>query len=273
MTILDLKEKNRQLTLAYEELKNAQAQIIEKEKLEHELEIARQIQQRLLPQEFPVIKNYKIGALMIPARAVGGDFFDFIPISDQLLGIVIGDVSDKGVPAALFMSLTYSLLHAEASRGGTPAEILKRVNHHLMNINSSDMFVTMILGILNLETHELDFARAGHPLPLIINKEYSPLNLKIQMGQPLGILDDPKLDDQQVKLPHGSIVIFFSDGLSETMNQKGDFFGEQRILQIVKESSKTNIQMICDKLWQAVQKFSEDIPQQDDFTIVAIQVS
>ena len=144
LTILDLREKNRQLTQAYEELKAAHEQIVEKELLEKELQIARRIQQSILPQVIPQYETLQCCALMVPARAVGGDFYDFIPFEDGLVGVVVGDVSDKGVPAALFMGLTYSLVRAEASQGISPGETLRRVNRHLLDINVTNMFVTLV---------------------------------------------------------------------------------------------------------------------------------
>jgi sigma-B regulation protein RsbU (phosphoserine phosphatase) len=147
ITIQDLLEKNLQLTRAYQELQLAQAQIIEKEKLEHELEIARQIQTSFLPNTMPRHPRLDFGALMIPARAVGGDFYDLIPLKGGRFGLVVGDVSDKGVPAALFMALTYSLLRVEAMKSGSLENILHQVNRYLVDLNVSNMFVTVLFGI------------------------------------------------------------------------------------------------------------------------------
>src|SRR5207302_6921336 len=130
-TIRDLQEKNLQLTQAYERLKLAQAQLIEKEKIEKELEVARGIQESMVPRKLPQLPGFDFGARMLPARAVGGDFFDFIPLNDGALGIVIGDVSDKGVPAALFMALTSNLLRAEAQRGSSVSDALLHVHRQL----------------------------------------------------------------------------------------------------------------------------------------------
>ncbi|MEN4100519.1 MAG: cyclic nucleotide-binding domain-containing protein, partial [Anaerolineaceae bacterium] len=141
LIIRDLREKNRQLTQAYQELQAAQAQIVIKERLEQELEIARNIQASVLIHEMPEIPGYSLGALMVPARAVGGDFYDLVPLRDGKWAITIGDVSDKGTPAALFMALTFSLLRATAKRCNHPAEALQEVNVLLSEMNASGMFV------------------------------------------------------------------------------------------------------------------------------------
>jgi len=144
----DLQEKNRQLAQAYEELKAAQAQLIEKEKLESELKIAREIQRNILPRSKPQISGLDFGMLIEPMASVGGDFFDYIELDQERVGLVVGDVSDHGVPAAIFMALTYSLLRAEALRATSPGETLRAVNRQLLNMNSSSMFVTVLYGIL-----------------------------------------------------------------------------------------------------------------------------
>ncbi|HSH40200.1 MAG TPA: cyclic nucleotide-binding domain-containing protein, partial [Chthoniobacterales bacterium] len=136
-TIRDLQQKNSQLAQAYAELQAAHVQIVEKEALERELDVARQIQQSMLPRTMPRVAGFDFGALMVPARSVGGDFFDFIALGPDTIGVVIGDVSGKGVPAALFMALTRSLMRAEAGRAGSPAEALRNVNRHLLDMNDA----------------------------------------------------------------------------------------------------------------------------------------
>ena len=172
ITILDLKEKNRRLLQAYEELKAAQEQIIEKERLERELEISGEIQQSILPEKLPSIPGFEFGALMIPARRVGGDFYTFFKMGKNRLGIVVGDVSDKGVPAALYMALSYSLIRAEAIRTESPVQALRKVNHHLLQMNTSYMFVTLVYGILDFSSGDFHFARAAHPSPFLLDADW-----------------------------------------------------------------------------------------------------
>ena len=154
-------------------LKAAQAQIIEKEKLEQELRTARRIQQSILPMELPRLPGYDFGATILSARTVGGDLYDFIPLGEGRLGIAVGDVSDKSVPAAIFMALTRSLLRAEATRSvvrpPSPRQALQRVNKLLLDMNDAGMFVTLLYGILDGPRRTFSYPRAGHELPLIVH--------------------------------------------------------------------------------------------------------
>jgi len=271
VTIQDLREKNRQLTLAYRELQEAQAQMIIKERLEQELEIARHIQNSLLLHKLPQTQEYSLGALMIPARAVGGDFYDFVPLSDGKWGIIIGDVSDKGTPAALFMALTFSLLRATAIRCNQPAETLQEVNSLLNGMNTSGMFVTLIYACFDPDTGEFNFARAGHPYPVVINAKGEQLPLAKKTGQPLGIFDEPLLDMQIFTLDPGGSVLMYSDGLSEAENELGEVYDENQVIRLVNQQPAQNAQSLCERIWTDVQEFCGGAPQQDDFTIVALK--
>jgi phosphoserine phosphatase RsbU/P len=271
LTIIDLKEKNRQLTLAYQELKAAQAQIIEKEKLERELEIARRIQLNILPHVLPQHPGFEFGALMIPARAVGGDLYQFIPLKHNRLGIVVGDVSDKGVPSALFMSLVYSLMRAEAASGNSPAKVMQKVNHYLLEINVEEMYVTLLYGILDFSSGELSYARGGHPPPYIMDEHGEPIKLATGLGQPLGLFDDPALDEQSLILPPGGLALIYSDGLSEASDSQGEEFGSTRLPTSMSALAQKSPQEICERLWDEVKIYTAELPQQDDFTVVAIR--
>jgi phosphoserine phosphatase RsbU/P len=273
LTILDLKEKNQRLREAYDELKAAQKQIIEKEKLEKELEISRQIQQSILPESLPTPVGYEFGALMIPARAVGGDFYTFFKLPHNHLGIVVGDVSDKGVPAALFMALSYSLIRAEAVRSRSPVQAFRKVNHHLLQMNSSSMFVTLVYGILDCNSGDFHFARAAHPSPFLLDGNGCQEEVPVAFAQPLGLFDDPPSDEQFIHLPPGGTLLLYSDGITETMDAKGDEFGLNSLYQTMAANRTLPAQEICDQLWQDVQAHGGDTPQQDDFTTVVIKRS
>jgi serine phosphatase RsbU (regulator of sigma subunit) len=271
LTILDLKEKNRRLQEAYEQLKAAQQQIIEKEKLEKELEISRHIQQSILPVSFPEIRGYEFGALMIPARAVGGDFYTFFKLSKNRLGIVVGDVSDKGVPAALFMALSYSLIRAEAVRTNFPVQAFLKVNQHLLQMNSSSMFVTLVYGILDCNSGNFHFSRAAHPIPYLLDGSGQPVDIPTSLAQPLGLFDDPPIDEQHIHLEPGGLLLLYSDGVTEAMNNQGVEFGINSLNQTLTTKRTQPAQEICNKLWQDVQLHGGDSPQQDDFTAVIVK--
>jgi serine phosphatase RsbU (regulator of sigma subunit) len=165
--IEDLTRKNEELARAYSELKAAQTALVEKERLERELELARQLQQSMLPRRFPTIPGYSVAARSLPARQVGGDFYDVIAVSPRRVVVVMADVSDKGMPAALYMALTRSLIRAEAKRSKSPREVLLRTHRLLTEISQSGMFFTAFCGVLDPLTGVMTFARAGHDRPLL----------------------------------------------------------------------------------------------------------
>jgi len=270
-TIQDLREKNRQLTLAYQELQAAQADLVEKERLERELEIARGIQRSVLPQSVPKPPGYDLGALMVPARMVGGDFYDFVPLSEGRWGIVVGDVCDKGIPAALYMTLSCSLVRAEAGRYESPGETLRAVNRHLVNINTSQMFVTLLYGVLDCAAARFSYARAGHPQPLLLDGLYQPISLPQAPGQMLGLFDEPLLDEQSFAFPPGSLLIIYSDGLSEAANAQGVELGTERLNDLLHGSALLTAQEICDRLWHQVRTWTGAAGPQDDLTLVMIK--
>jgi phosphoserine phosphatase RsbU/P len=270
-TILDLQERNQRLEEAYEELKTAHLQIVEKERMEKELEISGQIQQSLLPTDLPDIPGYELAAMMVSARFVGGDFFTYFKLGRDRLGLVVGDVSDKGVPAALFMALTYSLMRAEAQRTGSPVQALRKVNHYLLEMNSQSMFVTLVYGILDIESGDFHFARAGHPSPYLLDGEGRLLDMPVSPGQPLGLFDDLPIDEQRINLPPGGTLLLYSDGVSETKDIQGNDFAPEALYQSMAANCTRPALEICEQLWADVKEHGRGFPQQDDFTSVVIK--
>jgi sigma-B regulation protein RsbU (phosphoserine phosphatase) len=240
-------------------------------RLEREMEIARQTQQSILPDHLPDHPGYDFGALMIPARAVGGDFYEFITLNDDHLGVVIGDVADKGLPAALIMALTYSLMGVDALQMDSPAETLLTVNRHLLNMNSSGLFVTLLYGILDCGTGHFHYARAGHLPPVVLQPHGQPVDIPVNRGQPLGMFEDIELDEQEFTIPLGGMALLFSDGLSEASDSQGDEFGDQCMYEVLSEHQEKTAQAVCEQLWLAVQNHSGDSTLQDDFTTVVIK--
>jgi serine phosphatase RsbU (regulator of sigma subunit) len=269
-TIQDLREKNRQLAEAYEALKAAQAQVIEKEKLERELQLARKIQQSMLPQVLPSMPGFSFGARMVPARAVGGDLFDFIPLSRDRLGIMIGDVSDKGVPAALFMALSRSLVRAEALRSASPAEVLHRVNYHLASMNLAGMFVTMLYGVLHRTQRTFSYARGGHEMPLLYDGHAAQITIGMDRGMLVGLFPEITLDEQTVTLPPRGTLFLYTDGATDAVDASGERFMFERLQPSVQAELGVPAQDLCDRVLAAIQAYSGDTPQADDITLVAV---
>ena len=239
--------------------------------LEREMEIARQTQQSILPEKLPGSLGYEFGAMMIPARSVGGDFYEFFDLGDERWGIVIGDVSGKGLPAALFMTLTYSLMKAEAERSTDPGIVVREVNRHLLAMNASSMFVTILYGILEGKTGAFNYARAGHLAPALFDSQGSPVAVAMNLGQPIGLFETFSIDEAIIQVPPNGLLVLSSDGLTEPVDPMDQEFGEQGVIAAVRSGWALPPQEVCAALWQAVQKHSGPVDQQDDFTLVVVK--
>jgi len=269
----DLQDKNRLLQRAYDELKEAQAQVIEKERLERELQVAAEIQVSILPQDLPRVTGFDFGAVMQPARMVGGDFYDVFRLDKNRVGVVIGDVADKGVPSAIFMARTHALIMAEASHGGSPGDILKRVNSHLIQLAQAGLFVTVLLGILDLQTAQFSYARAGHELPV-----WRAANGRVRVcprapGQPIGLFERPLLDENSIHLLPGGTLLLFTDGATDGRNPAGEVFGHERLRADLGALSGRTAGQTCERLLGSLREFQAEAPQEDDITLVAIHRS
>jgi sigma-B regulation protein RsbU (phosphoserine phosphatase) len=218
-----------------------------------------------------MLEGYEFSAHMIPAKSVGGDFFDFIPLGEDLLGIAVGDVSDKGVPAALFMAMVRSLLRAEAHAGRSPKRVLRSVNRHLMDMNDKEMFVTILFGILNRTTNQFHYARAGHEAPIFFDKQGSIKRMPKAGGQALGVFDEIALDEQTVELSKGSMLLLYSDGIPEAPNRQNLRFGYDRLVCTVGQMQGSSTQEVCDELIRAVAKHQQGSLQHDDMTVVMVR--
>jgi serine phosphatase RsbU (regulator of sigma subunit) len=239
-------------------------------RMEREMGLARQAQISILPTDSPHVPGYDFGSLIIPARAVGGDFYDFNFLDANRLCVGIGDVSDKGLPAALFMAVTCSLVRSETGRSEDQRQIFENVNRFLIRMNAK-MFVTLLYCILYFETGKMQYSRAGHLPPIVIDQHGERVEIPISLGQPLGLFDDLHIDQQQFTLPKGGLVLLFSDGLNEVVNPQGNPFGIERVREILSANHHQSAQTICETLWQAVQNHSGETHHQDDFTTVVIK--
>jgi serine phosphatase RsbU (regulator of sigma subunit) len=268
--ISDLQEKNRELKEAFEALKAAQAQIIEKEKLERDLKLASDIQMSILPQTLPQVVGYDFGAQLVPARTVAGDMYDFIPLGRNKVGIVIGDVTDKGVPAAIVMSQTHALLRAEACRATSPFEALQGVNQHLLEINPSGLPVTAIFGVLDGSTSEFSYARAGHEIPLICTAEGEVTQAAKSPGQPLGYFDKPEIDENTITLPTGGTFLLYTDGVSEGLDHLDLASMNESLMSEISLCGGKTAQDMCDHVLEVTTTRQGDRLLLDDVTLVAV---
>jgi len=270
-TIRDLHERNQRLAQAYADLQAAQAQIIEQETLMRELQLAGEIQESMLPRTLARIEGFDIGARMVAARMVGGDFFDIIPLSPDNLGIAIGDVSGKGVPAAMFMALASSLLRAEVTRGAPPEQALAMLNRQLMTRNDKGMFVTLLYGVLWRESREFRYVRAGHEFPLAWNASGTRMAVSRGRGLPLGLFPTPVLDVQSLMLPPGSTLLLYTDGAVEAMDAQETLFGHDRLYQVAHADMEGTAQDLCDQVVRAISRYQGAASPADDITLVAVR--
>ena len=269
-TFRGLTEKNRQLQAAYDELKAAQEQLIEKERLERELKVAAEIQLSILPDVLPSHPNYDFGGRILPARQVGGDFYDVFDLGDNKLGILIGDVADKGVPSAIFMARAHALIIAEADRASSPGEVLRMVNKHITRLEKSTQFVTALYGVLDTTTREFSYARAGHEPPLLLDADGTVRRLPHQPGMALGLWENIALDEYSLVLPKGSLLMMFTDGMTDCRNPKGEPFGLERIKSTMTELKDNSAQGGCDQLFETLMEYQNGSKQDDDVTLVAV---
>jgi len=271
-TLRDVTEKNRQLQTAYDELKAAQEQLIEKERLERELQVAAEIQMSILPDTLPVPAGFDFGGRILPARQVGGDFYDVFDLGNDKIGVLIGDVADKGVPSAIFMARAHALIIAEADNHSSPGEVLRMVNKHITRLEESTQFVTALYGVLDTKTGEFSYARAGHEPPLLLHRQGDVHRLPHQPGMALGLWEDIALDEFSMFLPKGSLLVMFTDGMTDCRDPNGEPFGLERIKQTLNELVSLSAQAACDKLFDTLMSYQNGSKQDDDVTLVAVHV-
>lgn len=241
---------------------------------ESELNLATDIQTSMLPSIFPVFpdrKEFDLHATMDPAKEVGGDFYDFYMIDDDHLGITIADVSGKGVPAALFMMSSKILLSDHAQIGGTPADILERVNKQILATGNTKMFVTVWLGILEISSGKLICSNAGHEYPMInVNGQYELLEDK--HGIALGVIKKAKYENYELTLKKGDSVFVYTDGVAEATNSNNELFEEQRTLDVLNGMPKDiNQEEILKGVRSAIDTFVKGAPQFDDITMIGFK--
>lgn len=269
-TFRDLTEKNRQLQHAIDELKAAQEQLIEKERLERELKVAAEIQMSILPDTLPSVEGFDFGGRILPARQVGGDFYDVFVLDTNKIGVLIGDVADKGVPSAIFMARAHALIIAEADSSLLPGEVLRRVNKHITRLEKSTQFVTALYGVLDINTGLFHYARAGHEPPLLLDRDGSVHRLPHNPGMALGLWEAIALDEYSLQLPRDSMLVMFTDGMTDCRNPKGVPFGLEKIKTTLSGLSVATAQAACDQLFDTLMYYQSGAKQDDDVTLLAI---
>jgi sigma-B regulation protein RsbU (phosphoserine phosphatase) len=239
-------------------------------RLERDLALARELQVRLLPQKSPKLAHLELAAKFIPARAIGGDLYDFIPYSLSRLGIVIGDVSGKGAPAAIYAALVSGILRSHAPIEPGPAEMLKAVNMSLAERRIEAQFVSLIYAVWDDEHRTLTVANSGLPRPIHVHDGKN--HVIDATGLPLGLFDDADYDEFRFRMKPGDMFVFFSDGILDARNRNGQLFGRGRVEQIVADCGGKSADCVVDSLFQAVAEHSAGVEAFDDQTVVALKV-
>lgn len=248
-------------------VREQQVEAKERQRIQQELQVAALIQQTLLPKDVPRIKGWGVSAFYRPARAVGGDFYDFIDLDDGRLGVVIGDVTDKGVPAALVMATCRSMLRAAAQTLTSPAEVLAAVNDNLVPEIPPAMFVTCLYAIVDTDAGEVVFANAGHNLPYV-RSGHGVFELRAT-GMPLGLMPGMEYEEQRHRLEHGDVMVLTSDGITEAHNPEGEMYGFARLMGRVAKKSKNDD--LVTALVGDLEKWTGPGEQEDDITLVVVR--
>jgi serine phosphatase RsbU (regulator of sigma subunit) len=258
-------------------LSRAREELVEKERMSKELEIARNIQQSLLPTTFPEVEAVEVAAACESATEVGGDYFDLLAIDPRRVGVVIADVSGKGVPGLLVMGVARSVIRAQARQHLSPREVLIRANDIISPDIGRGMFVTVLYGILDVERRAFTFANAGHN-PLIIIKAHGPVSHELikTQGRPVGFMAgaffDDRLEEMTLSLEEGDKIFAYTDGIVDAMNEAGEEYGMDRLIDTLTEYRACPVQEIADVLLARIAAYVGDRPQTDDMTLLALSL-
>lgn len=239
-------------------------------KMQEEFRLASQIQTDLLPKGVPLVPGYDISGATFPARTVGGDYYDFIPVDDHRIAICLGDVSGKGVPASLLMANLQASLRSQTYNGFSVKECISRCNHHLFQSTSPEKFATLFYGILDANTHTLTYCNAGHEPPILLRADGEPERLT-EGGTMIGIMDSFPFAEAAVSFRPGDVLVVYSDGVSEAMNIDMVQFGEAKLMGSIDSSSGAPAEAMIANLVKAVHAHAGKAPQYDDITALVVR--
>ncbi|MCX7019273.1 MAG: SpoIIE family protein phosphatase [Candidatus Sumerlaeota bacterium] len=264
----ELEKQNRQLQENFEQLRRLNKRI------ESEILFARSIQMSLVPKSFPAFPgrgDFDLFAVLEPAREIGGDFYDYFMFDDETLCFVIGDVSGKGVPAALFMAVTRTFIRSIWREERNPAKTLERVNNDLCLDNDTAMFVTLFCGLINLPTGSLRYARGGHNPPFVVRAAGDVSFIPWVNGPLVGLFPGVIFDEQEITLARGDTLFLYTDGVSEAWDTQGQMFGEQRIIKQLCKTHGAGCEQLIGGMAEALRAYTTGAEQSDDITMLAFR--
>ncbi|MGB8656184.1 MAG: GAF domain-containing protein [Candidatus Zixiibacteriota bacterium] len=245
-------------------------EILKKRQLEEELSIAQRIQQSFLPREKPQLAGFDVSGVNIPSEEVGGDYYDFIPIIEHQLGITIGDVSGKGIPAALIMASFRASLIAEIRNNYAIRSIMFKVNNLLYESTASDIYVTAVYGVLDIKNRIFTFSNAGHNAPILRHAD-GRMEYLTEGGIALGMFENSKYEERALGINPGDVMVFYTDGVTEAKNEKDEEFGTKRLKRVINDSHRASAAQIQENIYSAVKDFTATLPRGDDLTVIVIK--
>jgi phosphoserine phosphatase RsbU/P len=259
-----------QIAVAIENARLYQRVTQQEQRLEHDLDMAREVQLRLLPPKPPRMLHADFATRFLPARTIGGDLYDFLPYDDQCIGIAMGDVSGKAAPAALYSALISGIMRAAASQGLSPAAMLKQLNDSLQERKLDSQYVTMLFAVWNDEKQTLQIANAGAVQPLFCRA--GQVETVQAEGFPLGMFKDVSYEEFTLSTRPGDAIIFFSDGIVDAINEHEEMFGSERLTEIVTSHLNDTAEGMVDAIYQELSAFQGGVEHFDDETVVVLKV-
>jgi serine phosphatase RsbU (regulator of sigma subunit) len=276
LAIQDLREKNYNLQEAYRSLQAAQAELVEKERLEREIELAAEMQRSLLPASLPELPDYRFASFLAPARQVGGDLYDVRVIDDDHVALLIADVADKGMHAALLMAVTRTLFFQEAYRSLSPAVVAGQVHKGLMAVSGPgdgygiDAFVTAFYGVLHRPSGCLTYVRAAQDRPLWLQPNREPEALRGD-GRFLGMIEELVLPEFSINLKPGDFLLLYSDGVTDARNELSESYGFDRLVKALVAAKGGNAEKLLKAIVQDINKWRGSAPAFDDVTMLMVE--
>jgi sigma-B regulation protein RsbU (phosphoserine phosphatase) len=257
-----------------EHIRNMTEITAEKERLNRELEIAAELQQAILPRYKLDVKELDMAGISMPARQVGGDYFDYIDKDKQNIGFVIADATGKGLPSSIFMTNSKSIFKVITTEEGSPSKVIQRTNDQVIKdiTFSSGMFATMFYGIYDKGKKAFRYCNAGHNPPLYVDKKSKRVSLLKSHGCPVGVMEDQVYGEDEIDLSQGDTIVLYTDGVVEALDKNREMFGLQRLMKIGLESADLSAQAIVEKIRDSVFDFAGTQSQFDDLTLLVFRV-
>jgi sigma-B regulation protein RsbU (phosphoserine phosphatase) len=269
ITIAELQLKNYELAKTLDNLRAAQAELLRRERMKRDLEIAAQVHNSILPTSFPDVPGFEFAATARPAREIGGDLYDVVDMGQNQIGIVMADASGKSVQAAIYMAVVRALFLSETNANLSPFETAHRIHNLLMNVSTAEMFVTAFYATLNYATRRMKYIRAGHDRPVYYHAATSGVSLLDPPGRFLGLLPDLIVEENEITVGPGDALVCYSDGVTDVVRPgDGEMYGLKRLSEIVSREGHRSAQALVDTIVNDIDSFREGEEQPDDLTLL-----